>query len=273
MKQLSLNNIQDMSLHIMKEIHEFCINNNISYSLAYGSLIGAVRHKGFIPWDDDMDIVMPRPDYERFCRTYKGATTKAFASCIGNSYLLYGRVCDMVSTKVSPHTIWATEGTGIWIDVFPIDGISCSYEELHDKGNILRILDQRLFEARGAIDKWNPLRSLTFNLKKAAKRILYNRYKINDIHAQCKNILPISDFETSKYCGVLVFPIGFEKQYFSTSIFKEFVLVDFCDTKFLVIKRYEQFLKSYYGDYMQYPPVEQRQPSHTEHLYFWMNER
>ena len=62
MQELSLRQIQLIGLDILKDIHRFCIDNNLSYSLAYGTLIGAIRHKGFIPWDDDIDIVMPRPD-------------------------------------------------------------------------------------------------------------------------------------------------------------------------------------------------------------------
>jgi lipopolysaccharide cholinephosphotransferase len=109
MKELTVKQIQNVCLKIMKEIHAFCVQNNIRYSLAYGSMIGAVTRKRFVPWDDDLDIFMPRPDYERFCKTYKSDSTKVFASCIGNSYINYGRVCDMVETYVDTHTAWATQ--------------------------------------------------------------------------------------------------------------------------------------------------------------------
>ena len=71
MQELTLKELQQVSLDIIKDVHSFCVNNNITYSIAYGTLIGALRHKGFIPWDDDVDIVMPRPDFERFCREYR----------------------------------------------------------------------------------------------------------------------------------------------------------------------------------------------------------
>ncbi len=71
MKELTLSDVKAVSLDILKDVHEFCIAHDIKYSLAYGTLIGAIRHKGFIPWDDDIDIVMPRPDFERFFKEYK----------------------------------------------------------------------------------------------------------------------------------------------------------------------------------------------------------
>lgn len=70
-RRLTLSELQSVSLEILCKIDSFCRKNNIRYSLTYGTLIGAVRHKGFIPWDDDVDIMMPRPDYERFLSEFK----------------------------------------------------------------------------------------------------------------------------------------------------------------------------------------------------------
>ena len=71
MRELTLPELQSICLEILIDIDDFCTKNNIRYSLAHGTLIGAIRHKGFIPWDDDLDINMPRPDYEKFKNTYK----------------------------------------------------------------------------------------------------------------------------------------------------------------------------------------------------------
>ena len=70
MIELTLKEQQNIGLEILKDVHGFCVSRGIKYSVAYGSLIGAIRHNGFIPWDDDVDIIMPRPDYDLFCQEY-----------------------------------------------------------------------------------------------------------------------------------------------------------------------------------------------------------
>ncbi len=84
MKELSLHEMWDVSLDILIEVALFCRDNNLRYSLAGGSMLGAIRHEDFIPWDDDIDLIMPRPDYEIFCRTYQGKNTKCYSVATGN---------------------------------------------------------------------------------------------------------------------------------------------------------------------------------------------
>ena len=72
MRELNINEIKKIQLEILKNVAEYCDDNNIRYFLAYGTLLGAIRHKGYIPWDDDIDIVMPRPDYEKFIYNFIG---------------------------------------------------------------------------------------------------------------------------------------------------------------------------------------------------------
>lgn len=129
MKEMSLREIQLFSLEILKDVHDFCISNDINYSLAYGTLLGAIRHKGFIPWDDDIDIVMPCPDYERFCKIYRSKKWRLFSPVNNDCYLNYSRVCDLDKTWVLSLP-WCKESpTGLWIDIFPIDGIEVNQNQ------------------------------------------------------------------------------------------------------------------------------------------------
>ena len=124
MQELTLKELQEASLSILVDVHNFCVKNNIKYSIDYGTLIGALRHKGFIPWDDDVDIVMPRPDYERFCNSfnsnnyqliYYGNDSTAFAA--------FARVVDCNKTHYETERPWTKQESGVWIDIFPIDAV------------------------------------------------------------------------------------------------------------------------------------------------------
>ena len=124
MKEMTLQDVQKVSFDILKDVHSFCELHQIRYSLAYGTLIGAVRHKGFIPWDDDVDIVIPRPDFERFCQEYKSSLGyELYTPEDSYNFLPYARVCDNEHTIVKTNRPWSTEPTGIWIDIFPLDGL------------------------------------------------------------------------------------------------------------------------------------------------------
>ena len=127
MKVMTLREIQLFTLEILKVTHNFCVENNIKYSLSYGTLIGAVRHKGFIPWDDDVDIMMLRPDYDRFCQTFQAPGYQVVSRQTRKDCLIsFARVCDIRETDVTSMEPWIRRqgNLGLWIDIFPIDSVT-----------------------------------------------------------------------------------------------------------------------------------------------------
>ena len=150
--------VQQVSLDILRDVHTFCVQNGIRYSLQGGSLLGAIRHEGFIPWDDDIDIIMPRPDYERFCSSYKSSKNYKLI-CKGNDvcYLLFARVCDMENTYVNSDLCpWTNQKTGVWIDVFPADGAEDDINEA--KKHIEKAI--KLFNFPG---RFSPYKKIVFS--------------------------------------------------------------------------------------------------------------
>ena len=98
MEELGIDKLKQIQLDMLKDIHTFCVEHEIRYSLAFGTLLGAVRHKGYIPWDDDIDIMMPREDYNRFIRSYGNQTYKIADMSVNPNYgLPFAKVEDVLT--------------------------------------------------------------------------------------------------------------------------------------------------------------------------------
>ena len=125
---MSLHSSKKIELDILIEIDRVCRENHIPYSLAWGTLIGAVRHKGFIPWDDDIDIMMERRYYDKFCKIVDGALGKNFVFVDYKRYEDYGLPFSKVAAKntlmLEASSQYARIHHGVWVDIFPIDETS-----------------------------------------------------------------------------------------------------------------------------------------------------
>ena len=139
-KQLTIEEVKKMNLDILSVVADFCEKNGLRYWLYYGTLIGAIRHNGYIPWDDDIDIAMPRPDYEKFLKTFNqtsGSLYKVIEDRISIGY-------HTPFAKVhNPETIIESEFSdemafGVFIDIFPFDGVKD--EKQSKKTHILTLI-------------------------------------------------------------------------------------------------------------------------------------
>ena len=125
MKNISDLELKKIELNILKDVHDYCVGNNLKYYLWYGTLLGAVRHHGFIPWDDDVDIAMPRKDYDYFIKHYISEKYNVEACETVSTYQMpFAKVYDINTIKKEP--IYYKKGVtrGVDIDIFPLDEIS-----------------------------------------------------------------------------------------------------------------------------------------------------
>lgn len=124
MEKISVDEMKSIELEIMDEIDRVCREAGIAYCLGYGSCLGAVRHDGFIPWDDDMDVVMLRADYERFLEVFDDLTREDRIRVVSyrdeSAPCVFAKVVD-TTTKVEERYSEARYGSGVWVDVFPLD--------------------------------------------------------------------------------------------------------------------------------------------------------
>ena len=274
MKHLSVKEIQEVLLRIMKYVHTFCVENDIKYSLDGGTLIGSIRHKGFIPWDDDIDIAMPRPYYNIFVKTFKDSNEfKLFAPEKRNSFINYARVCDIKNTIGDYHTPWTKEDVGVWIDVFPIDG-EAEDEETWKK-EVHRLIQYRylMFYSRLPHVKFRKDASITENAKTLIKKICFSWMNTNYINKKSIKLQTSHDFKTSSYCGQMAFLNMWDKKRMPREWYDcEYILQPFEDTELYITTAYDQVLTSLYGNYMKLPPEEDRKPGHSNLVHFyWRN--
>ena len=273
---MTLQEIQTLSLRMMEDIHAFCVSNGIRYSLAYGSLIGAVRHHGFIPWDDDIDIMMSRPDFETFSRDYKSHNGFVLSSVYStNTYMNYTRVYDSSTIVISP-AVPSKHEVGVWIDVYPIDGIPDNDAARNDQFQRLRKYTSLIIRWRRALYKirhgsfFQRIRSCVVLL---SLRFL-NRWESYQIwHDKVISICRENTFGETKRCSSLVCFDANKKnrqEVFLTSDFDRYELIQFEDHHFYIVSEYDHVLRTVFGDYMQLPPKEER-ISHVIHNwgFYW----
>ena len=123
MKPISSNEAKQILLELMDDIHQFCIENKIKYSLAFGTLIGAIRHKGFIPWDDDIDIYLMREDYDRFRKSYAPRKEYIKLNDPETDEDYHRTFLKVEDTRTVVHEVAALKYVGIAIDIFPVDNL------------------------------------------------------------------------------------------------------------------------------------------------------
>lgn len=273
-KILSVKDIQGVLLRIMKYIHDFCVENDIKYSLDGGTLIGAIRHKGYIPWDDDIDIAIPRPYYDKFVKIFKDSDEyKLFAPERGNSYINYARVCDVKSTIGDFITPWTNEDVGVWIDVFPIDG-EAEDEEVWKK-EVHRLIQYRnlMFFSRLPHSKFTKKVSTLENFKVFWKKVLFWWLPTNLINKMSIKLQSSHDFWTSSYCGQMAFLDMWSKKRMPRKWYDcEYVLHSFEDAEFYITSEYDNVLRALYSNYMELPPEKDRVAGHSKLVnYYWRN--
>lgn len=275
LKKLDLSEIKAISLKVLFDVDQFCRSHGIRYSLAFGSLLGAVRHKGIIPWDDDIDIMMPRVDYERFCREYYSphfglACSNKYKDC----YINYARVYDQEMTQSQSLWPWIDDekSIGVWIDVFPIDDVSDDYSEYCKEYAKIQKYYQLQGTARGAMARLSREYSLVSNLKTFVKKVLFLGGLISPRIWTDKmdKVAKSKDYSGSSHCAQLMSALcPANEYYYEKAWFEEYVDLEFEGHYFKAIKGFRHFLETAYGDYMQLPPEEKRGRKHPSVRFYY----
>ena len=269
---MDMRDIQQVSLDILKYVAHICEEQNFRYCLMYGTLIGAVRHKGYIPWDDDVDIMMPRPDYERFlswAAVHKSEMGyyEIFNRNTHRDYF-YGitRVSDSRYEIIQDG--WKNYGMGIFIDIYPYDALGNDKEEalskLKETRRLCDIIVAMTQPDQSVPNQLNIKGKIVYKMMQMKRRILGIDYYWRKLESQ----LIGKTYDDSYYVGPLMwFFTKPEKVLFERSIFDQFVKAPFEDGVFNIPAKYHELLSLEYGNYMQLPPIEKRIHQHHYKAY------
>lgn len=259
MKTIDLEELKTIQMDILDVIHNFCVNNKINYSLGCGTFLGAIRHKGYIPWDDDIDIYVLREDYNRLLQLFPKSLNNIELISIerDKSWL-------KPYAKAHDNRTLCAEGDGravigVSIDIFPIDAVPQNQNDWI-RFNKKRKLLHRLYESK--FESFRKERALYRNIVLGVFKFLMLPFSARQICMYFDKYVQQYNGSGSEYVfescqGML------QKNRFRRSNMESFIDLPFEDRTYKGMERYDEYLSNGFGDYMKLPPVEKRVSHHV----------
>lgn len=276
LQPLSLEELQNLEFDILVSFHEFCEQHHLRYYLCGGTLIGAIRHKGFIPWDDDIDVMMPRPDYMKFIELTKGRLdeTKKLDSLYlnKNPFSAITRIYD-IRTETFFKTSTINYTLGCWIDVYPLDGFSSHALFRKISCKTIRLLQILIIYRSTKCFAKRKNKVLTFfqYFLLPFLPLIYS-FKYGIYLSLFEKISQHYSYAKSEFVGVYDGRAG-EGEVMRKSDMEPAIKVDFWGKKFYAMANYDTYLKNLYGDYMTLPPEAERISRHEINVYWKVGEK
>ena len=259
---MKLNPLQTKLLEMLKWFHDFCISNDLRYYAIGGTMLGAARHEGFIPWDDDIDLGMPRKDYEKMLdiaegKIINGYKLESMRSGNADFTYLFAKLYDTKTTLIERRK--QAVKRGIYLDIYPIDGVGSSLDDalkyFKPIGRSLNIQTARVSELRKG-------RSIHKNTAVLIMKVLSPflsplKKDMIKIDKKCQ----FFDFDESEFAGNL-YGLKRDGEIMSKSYFGKPTLYKFENTEIYGVEKYDEFLTHIYGNWRNLPPKEKQKAHH-----------
>ncbi|MBR6657606.1 MAG: LicD family protein [Oscillospiraceae bacterium] len=261
MRELTLEEIKQIEFEILKFFKKICDDEGLSYFLSNGTLLGAVKYKGFIPWDDDIDVFMPRKDYDKLIRFFQNTCDYVLFSnerC-ENFTFPFAKLCDIRTLK---EEIGVSNGVtlGLDIDIFPLDAWAYSYDCSKKKIRKIQRYIQKINFAKMPFKKGrNPLRTIAKTAVLGWTKFVGAKKYVEKIQ---NTVVCERHGEKRQYMGCFVWPIYGEGEIIPAEVFLDTIKIKFEEEYFLIPAGYDVYLRNLYGDYEKDPPLEKQKTHH-----------
>lgn len=249
--QLKVKKIQDTIYPILCEIDSFCTEKGIQYFLCAGSCLGAVRHKGFIPWDDDADIMLPRQDYDRFIEEYSRYKERKYQiGAISIKKDWNREFCRVWNDKTSLHLNKLEDvNLGVFVDVFPIDGFPTS-----KTAQRMYLAHMKILSSLGlATIKSEFFEGEKYRFLKKVLKVVLKPLGMRYFAKKMDKLARKYPFSSSKYVGVGIAPGYGKREIMPKSALEKETRMRFVDRDFSIPLDYNTYLSNLYGNYMEIP--------------------
>lgn len=252
-------------LSVMDAVKKVCEDNDIRYYLVGGTLLGAIRHNGFIPWDDDLDIAMPRNDFDKFIKICDSEIEPPYkllwTSTMQRYWYPFAKVHKEGTLFIESTYKDISEKTGIYIDIFPLDEVSGLTKDVERRKRTTSYIT--MFMQNLVLDKHGS------GIKSRVKWIVENAKNVNEWNMLQERIMSKDNGKGYTYYANFGSYYSIKKQTMPMDYYGSGVLVDFEGRKYNAPKMYHEVLTSIYGpSYMELPPIDKRMTHYPSEVLF-----